>query len=278
VRVKVLVTGLFPSTGNYKDLTDILYRIHTNLVERSVHDTEVYYHSWNRKEIHSVLVPDNKYIRHARKNVFLDDMPICEYNPYKASKHTKTKRWLVQLDKHSHREFWRDIPQPGHITRNLQIISTSKLIERLKDSPSDIYIRVRWDSVLSHNVDYDRLIHHVAKFNEPVGCMLEPDEKNTVVPHAFTVTRQRFEKSDFYIEKRVPDNPLWDDRISDALIIFKPEWFDTKLVEHWWNKQELIAAEWAWWQVLCLPNKLKHLNINGVAVVLRQYNGMRWVP
>lgn len=282
MNVNVLVTGTFPPTGTYKDLTDILYRIHTNLVDKSIHSVKIFYHSWKREDLGAAFVPENKYLRHARQNVFLDDMPVCEYNPYKKTKHTQTKQWLWQLEKHSKREWWRHQPQPGHITRNLQIISTSNLIKKIKKRyPADVYIRVRWDAILSHNVDYDRLINHVVRFNEPVGCMLETEMKGSDDQRKkdkYYVTRERFEKGDFHIEKRIPDNRNWHDRVSDALIIFKPEWFDTKLVEHWWNKKELIAAEWAWWQVLCVPNKLRHLNIDGVAVVLRQYNGVKWVP
>ena len=276
MRVEVLVTGQYPSSCDFRDLTDCLYRIHERLVEANDYDVRVFYHTWDRPEMHNVLVPENKYIRHAKKFMYTDPLPKVHYNPYKdIPKYLDAPEWKDQLRRHTNYSHLSldTHPQPGHITRNLQIISTAKLIDRLRleSEPPDLYIRVRWDCLLSHTVDFTRFMDYVMRWNEPVGCMMD-----AYASDKWLKTREKFEKSDFKIERRRDDNPMWCQRILDCVIMFKPEWFDTKLVTHWYESEQLLAAEWAWWQVLCL-NERKHLNYNGGAVILRHTLGKRHV-
>jgi len=87
-------------------------------------------------------------------------------------------------------------------------------------------------------------------------------------------TRERFERRDWWEEDQSDDNIYWNQRVFDHMIFFKPEWFNTSVVKHWWNKESLLAAEWGWWQTLCYAKSLeKHINVNGVVPIVRHLEG-----
>lgn len=271
MRIDVLLTGQYPSSCDWKDLSDSLYRVYENLVYNNKHDVRVYYHSWDRPETHRALVPVNKYMRHAKKHVFLDQMPMATYNPYQyLPKFVNCEGWKNQVEQHINEPWNREqYPQPGHITRALQLISTNLLIKRIQSDPPDLYIRVRWDCLLSYHMDYMRFAEHVIRFNEPVGFMMDAIQSKT-----FERTRKRFETAQFYVEKRSRSNIKHEQMLLDAMVMFKPEWWDCDLVNWWWQTEKLLAAEWGWWQVLCYVKKLNHLNVNGGPVIIRHLRGL----
>jgi hypothetical protein len=270
MKIDVLVTGQFPSNGNWRHLSDALYRISHHFGSSTKHDVITRYHTWNRASMRQILVPTNDVLSHAKQYTIYSEMPHT-YNPYKpVPKFVDTPGWDIQLKKHAGKntniEKW---PQPGHVTRALQQVSTCKLIKSIPESRKpDLFIRIRWDVLLSYNFDFEEYIQKAYNEDIVVGFHTRHDGGTD-----WSVTRKTMETGDYKIEEAVDSNPEWHQKIYDSVIMFKPESINTNIVDHWFNTKMLLPAEWGWWQCLCYSTKRPHMNIDGVAAVIRHMEG-----
>ena len=273
MRIDILITGQFPANATSKQLSECLYRMHHHFYDHPKYDVTFRYHTWDRSSMKTLLDSSIYLLKDAADNVVYTPMPKA-YNPYKSiPRFVDTPAWSEQLKKHE--KVMRGIdesPQPGHITRALQQVSTCELIKTI-DTPPDLYIRLRWDGMLSYAINFDKYIEATYKNKVVTGFLIDhaPEDRHWD-------TRKKLETGVYHIEESKSTNPKWHQRVFDGMIMFEPRLFNTSVVDHWWKTESLLAAEWGWWQILCYANdNIDHVNINGGLGIMRHMEGNRHV-
>lgn len=266
MRIDVLVTGQFPVNIPWQKMIDVLYRVEKIFLNMPDHDVKIRYHTWNKLEMLSKFVPQSQMMIRARDQVLLTQEPEV-YNPYREQKKfIDTPRWTEQVKKHG----GPYVEGRKSNYRALQIMSTLDLINSIKEPP-DLYIRTRWDSLIDYTFDFEKYIQMAAQ-GTVVGFQLNCNPEDP-----WWTIRERFEKHDHWEEKHLKTNGWWHQHVFDYMVMFKPEYFRTQVVNHWWKHKLLLAAEWGWWQVLCHNGDEEprpHVNVNGVVPIIRQMEGI----
>jgi len=266
MKIDVLMTGQFPANIEWSKMIDVLYRVDKLFASLEDHTVTVRYHTWSKPVMLDKLVPRGILMTRARNQVVLTREPKV-YNPYKIlKKFVDTPRWNEQVRRHGGKQ-----PQTRSSNfRAMQIMSTCDLINTITDVP-DLYIRLRWDALLTYDFDYQKYID-IAANGTVVGFELQvnPDDP-------WWICKERFERGSFKEEPSVDSNGFWHQHLFDYMIMFKPEYFRTDIVRHWYKNELLLAAEWGWWQTLCYNGSGEHnphLNINGIVPIIRQIEGI----
>lgn len=286
MRVEVLVTGLWPTNLPISQLKDCIYRLRRKLgkeLRDQGHSVVYRWQTWDQFKSLNKLVGNDHFVTNPE--------PLVNYTPYKidleeidapvyieSCRRFATNPRLIDPSAKNH------LPalERGLRTRILQILGTVNLIESRGDAPPpDMYIRVRWDSVLDWNFDFNNILRKVREENCVVGFQQNVGGRGKEdLPCR---CRERFERGVYKIVQPHPQNMFWYQRLFDYMIVFKPEWFDLERVKKLHEDEKLKAAEWGWWQTLCKSNEISHINYNGVVTICRSLTGdehdgvKRWI-
>ena len=302
MKIDILVTGQFPRNLYRQDLEESLYRLHKVFTSTPDHQFNFRYHTWDTPEMRSFLAEEKARYRKAhdimetvRDKVIYSKPPSEIYNPFmprdwphgdaanhfdqfvKGSQGFKfqTSKYSDKGDKHP---VW---------TRTFQIMSTKELIESIpKSEIPDLYIRVRWDVLVSYNFNFISIINKAFYNNLVVGFSIRPhymignhthlengDPKRRVWSF-HNETRYMLETGTISIEE-ADDQDSHYKMIADSMIMFHPKRLNTTVVDHWFKNKFLLPAEWGWWQTLCFTNSVhnKHVNVNGGVTFWRHAQG-----
>ena len=166
-------------------------------------------------------------------------------------------------------------------------MSTKELIESIPENEiPDLYIRVRWDVLVSYNFNFISIINKAFYNDLVVGFSIRPhymigggrhlpaDDPKRRWWSFHNATRYMLETGTISIEE-ADDQDTHYKMIADSMIMFRPKRFDTAIVDHWFKNKFLLPAEWGWWQTLCYTNSVpkKHMNVNGGVTFWRHAEG-----
>jgi len=192
-------------------------------------DCDMYFHTWQGRE-HEV--PD---MFKTIGRFYTCPEPKMEYHPiFDPEPTTNPKHTWYRQTRHN-----------GHKTINgtKQILSYADLFQLIPDD-YDIYIKTRWDTAINKYFDFEQFYDTV--LNEgPVGFMTRAGGANA---HDWMSKKHRIVP-----KTKTNENNDWHDMLSDALIMHTREHFDPNYVFQLHREEQLLGAEWGWWQVMSKP-------------------------
>ena len=247
MKIDILIAGAFPESTDYTNITDSIFRIES-IFGKKGHHLNFKYHTWMAPNILNNLVPDTSHVTRLRDQLRITRSPKV-YNGYdiENDKFMSTNEWK------NSRKRLKGKPN-NHL---LHILSVSELLINVRDLP-DLYIVVKWGTLLSYNFDYEKYIKLAS--NDTIVGFKNCDETE------WYENKKRLETGNF----NIIDKKLWTEYIFDDLLMFKPNVFDSQVIEHWFKHKILHPEGWGWWQALSYRKNIPHINIDGIAFKLEQ--------
>ena len=283
LKINLLVTGKFPEDKDSTHLKESLYRFWHHFVNNSSYDCKIFYHTWNDPEMKKLLatkyhvgIKTSKHppLTHAEKYTVYTPQPKAYYPYIDVPRFNKSLAWKEQIRARNAQNV--GLRKNNYWYRNFQIMSTLEAIKNSEHTKPDLYIRVRWDTVLSYNFDFDKFINMCYHEQKVIGFGLHPppyEDNNYDLWSFWHSNTKRLEIGDYYIET----SDTWtDQRVQDIVLMFRPSDFNVKVVQNWFDNKLLLAAEWGWWQVLCYNGSnppTPHVCLNGGATFWRHLIG-----
>jgi hypothetical protein len=237
---------------------------------------DFYYQTW-----------DNDLCRHIFKDLnreilWSQEPEMTEYDPYKLALQElqfKTKR------------FRRIVHSPPKFVGNYGCHQHMALERQIQTLPKkyDYYIRLRWDSYLNKNLPIKELIEIANENVVGIGAIpnhpsiamkkmntMGSGDKNKTGYKSVKVKRNNLRNhidQGFYCylngpnQHEDPDFLVWENFLSDFMIIFKQEDLDGFKIEDTYKEKRLYAAEFGWYQIFC--RNRSHVNLDGLVSILR---------
>lgn len=222
-----------------------LYRAHVrpdpkNLIQmmKSAFPTaDVYYHTWTERI--------NDVPEQYRDQLFSCNQPRLNYHPI-----------IDTPDINKHGKFinykQKNLMNAKQGNASLQILAYADLYRKIPKQ-YDVYIRARWDTLISTKVDFQPFLEEA--LDHPVGFM---HRHRRGVP---------FDKPAPVDRENINDD--WYGYLCDSMIMHPPKHFDPDYVDKLNREKRLWSAEWGWYQVMSEPYGDVHNCYHGGADLAR---------
>lgn len=198
---------------------------------------------------------------------FLFDEPKIHYHPITDVEEVYTQKLKSIKDSMLKGEMQKEKAKIQHHTK--QILSHANMLEQLWPD-YDMIIRARWDTFISHEVDFNYYLEKSYNENIAIGF-----GTRTTRHKDLDILR---EVPKLYPEKEKNDvSQDWARYIMDPLIFHPRKLFDTKLAFKLHQEKKLLPAEVGWWQVLSEPTGGEnHISVYGGAQIERFLSQTRY--